>query len=98
MNSINIVDLLNLHNPIIVDIRNSYYYNMGHIKGSINIPYYNLLNNYSHYFSKYNTYYIYCDSGEQSMEIALRLNKFGYDIVSINGGYLEYQRFYGNME
>lgn len=92
MNSISIVDLYRLNNPIIVDIRNSYYYEMGHMKGAISIPYYNLLNNYSHYLDKYNTYYLYCDTGDQSMEIANRLNNFGYHVMSIIGGYLEYQR------
>ena len=41
---INIQNLLNINNPIIIDIRNNYYYNMGHIKNAISIPYYNLIN------------------------------------------------------
>lgn len=94
MDTISVVELYRLNNPIIVDIRNSYYYSMGHMKGAISIPYYNLLNNYNHYFNKYNTYYLYCDGGEQSREIANRLNKFGYHIISIEGGYLEYQRIF----
>ena len=57
MNSISVVDLYKLNNPIIVDIRNSYYFEMGHMKGAISIPYYNLLNNYSHYLNKYSVYY-----------------------------------------
>ena len=93
--SISIMDLFNLDNPIIIDIRNSYYYNMGHIKDAISIPYYNLLNNYSHYLSVDNTYYLYCDTGDQSYEIADRLNKIGYHVYSIDGGYLAYCREYG---
>lgn len=94
MNSISVVDLYKLNNPIIVDIRNSYYFEMGHMKGAISIPYYNLLNNYSHYLNKYSVYYLYCDTGEQSMEIANRLNNFGYHVISVAGGYLEYQRLF----
>lgn len=94
MNSISVVDLYKLNNPIIVDIRNSYYFEMGHMKGAISIPYYNLLNNYSHYLNKYSVYYLYCDTGEQSMEIANRLNNFGYHVMSVAGGYLEYQRIF----
>lgn len=94
MNSISVVDLYKLNNPIIVDIRNSYYFEMGHMKGAISIPYYNLLNNYSHYLNKYSVYYLYCDTGEQSMEIANRLNNFGYHVISVAGGYLEYQRIF----
>ena len=53
---------------------------------SINIPYYNLLNNYSHYLNKNNTYYLYCEEGKQSLEISKRLNEFGYNTKSIKGG------------
>lgn len=94
MDTITVVELYRLDNPVIVDIRNSYYYNMGHMKGAISIPYYNLLNNYSHYLNKYVVYYLYCDSGEQSSSISLRLNRFGYHTVSVIGGYLEYQRIF----
>ena len=76
---------------VIVDIRNRYYYNIDHVKGSINIPYYELLNNYSHYLNKYNRYYLYCDTGEQSFSIANRLREFGYFVYSIDGGFLEYK-------
>lgn len=93
MDRISIGELLRLDNPIIIDIRSIYSYNLGHIRGAISVPYYNLLNNYSHYLSKYNRYYLYCDMGDQSLEIVLRLNSFGYDTVSIIGGYLEYLRF-----
>lgn len=93
MFQINVIDLLRLNNPIVIDIRSNYSYNLGHISGAISVPYYNLLNNYSHYLSKYNKYYLYCDTGEQSLEIVLRLNKFGYDTISIIGGYQEYLKF-----
>ena len=76
LNSINIDYVLNMKNPTIIDIRDNYTYNLGHIKGAINIPYYNLLNNYSHYLNKNDKYYLYCDNGRQSMEISNRLNLF----------------------
>lgn len=95
MYSISVIDLYKLDNPIIIDIRNNYYFNLGHMKGSISIPYYNLLNNYSHYLDKFNTYYLYCDTGEQSMEIAIRLNRFGYHVFSIDGGYDNYLKLIG---
>lgn len=95
MDRISVLDLYKLNNPIIIDIRNAYYYDMGHMKGAISIPYYNLLNNYSHYLNKYSTYYLYCDMGEQSASIANRLNNFGYHVLSVDGGYLEYQRIFG---
>ncbi len=91
---ISVGELFSLSNPIIIDIRNKYYYNMGHIKGAINVPYYNLLNNYSHYLNRNDKYYLYCDTGEQSMEIVDRLNSFGYKTVNIIGGYQEYLRMF----
>lgn len=93
MDRISVGELLRLDNPIIIDIRSTYSYNLGHIRGAISVPYYNLLNNYSHYLSKYNRYYLYCDMGDQSLEIVLRLNSFGYDTISIIGGYMEYLRY-----
>jgi len=79
-----------MKNPIIVDIRDNYTYNQGHIKNAINIPYYNLLNNYSHYLNKIDRYYLYCGEGRQSEEISKRLNSFGYDTLNIIGGYIAY--------
>lgn len=93
MNSVSLDYILNMNNPIIIDIRDNYSYNLGHIKGAINIPYYNLLNNYSHYLNKKDKYYLYCSNGRQSLEISNRLNLFGYNTSNINGGYEEYQKF-----
>ena len=87
MNTISFSDLKNISNPIIIDIRDNYSYNISHINNSINIPYYNLLNNYSHYLNKNMTYYLYCDEGVQSNEISKRLNSFGYNTKSILGGF-----------
>lgn len=92
---IRVSELLQLNNPTIIDIRNYYYYSLGHIRGAISVPYYNLLNNYSHYLNKYSKYYLYCETGEQAIEIVERLNRFGYDTVNIIGGYQEYVRFIG---
>jgi rhodanese-related sulfurtransferase len=92
---INIVELMMINNPLIIDIRSVYSYGLGHINGAISVPYYNLLSNYSHYLNRYNKYYLYCDTGEQSLEIATRLQRFGYDTFSVIGGYQEYLRFIG---
>ncbi len=90
MNNISIRELIRLTNPNIIDIRNNYYYNIGHIPGAINIPYYNLLTNHKYYLNKHSVYYLYCDTGEQSLEIVNRLNSFGYNTINISGGYDEY--------
>ena len=62
MNTISIYELKKISSPIIIDIRDNYSYSISHVKNAINIPYYNLLNNYSHeevmYFVKEPDYLI----------------------------------------
>lgn len=91
MNEISIKDLIKLDNPNIIDIRDNYTYNLGHIKNAKNIPYYSLLSNYSIYLNKNDTYYLYCDYGKQSLEISNRLNLFGYHTFYIKEGYLDFK-------
>ena len=95
MNSIDITNLLSLPTKNIIDIRNKYYYDLGHIHGAIYIPYYNLLNNHNYYINKYSIYYLYCDKGDQSLEIVNRLNSFGYHTINIIGGYEAYLKVSG---
>lgn len=71
----------------IIDIRDNYSYNQGHLKNARNIPYYSLLSNYSIYLNKHEEYYLYCDSGIQSKEISDRLNSFGYKTFYIREKY-----------
>ena len=96
MGSISVEDLMLLNHPLVVDIREEYYYYLGHIPGARSIPYYHLYNNYSHYLKLGVVYYVYCENGEQSSSIVSRLNSFGYNMVNINGGYKEYLRIFGN--
>ncbi|MBR7042506.1 MAG: rhodanese-like domain-containing protein [Bacilli bacterium] len=91
MNGISIYELLKLPNPNIIDIRDNYSYNLGHINTAKNIPYYSLISNYSIYLNKHDTYFLYCDYGKQSMEISNRLNMFGYDTYYIKEGYLDFK-------
>ena len=93
MFQVKVSELMMVSNPIIIDIRSAYSYSLGHIRGAISVPYYNLLNNYSHYLNKYNKDYLYCETGDQSFEIAERLRSFGYDVFNIIGGYQSYLRF-----
>ena len=95
MKEISVTELLQLPNPSIIDVRNYYYYSLGHIDGAISVPYYNLLNNYKHYLTKYKRYYLYCDTGVQSREIVERLTRFGYDTMNITGGYQAYKKLFG---
>lgn len=87
MNEVSYYEIINKLNANIIDIRDNYSYNMGHIKNARNIPYYSLLSNYSMYLNKYDVYYLYCDSGMQSKEISDRLNSFGYKTFYIKEKY-----------
>lgn len=91
MNEISIKELMSLNNPNIIDVRDNYNYNLGHIKNAKNIPYYSLLSNYSMYLNKNDKYYLYCNYGKQSKEISDRLNLFGYDTYYVKEGYLYFQ-------
>lgn len=91
MNEISINELIKVTNSNIIDIRDNYTYNQGHIKNAKNIPYYNLLSNHSMYLNKKDKYYLYCDYGHQSMEISNRLNSFGYNTFFIKEGYLYFK-------
>lgn len=87
---VSLEEVLSLNNPIIVDVRDNYSFSLGHIPNAINIAYYNLLSNYSHFLNKEDVYYLYCDYGKQSEEISQRLNSFGYKTRNIIGGYEKY--------
>lgn len=87
MNNISIVNLLKIDNPIIIDIRNKVSYNNGHINNAINIPYEELLVNYSKYLSKDKVYYVYCSRGTKSVKLCQIMCMKGYNVVNILGGY-----------
>ena len=94
MNEISIYEVLKSNSPTIIDIRDNYSYNTGHIPHALNIPYYSLLSNYSLYLNKSDKYYLYCDYGKQSKEIINRLNLFGYDTYYIKEGYLYFKNHF----
>ena len=91
MNEISINDLMVLDNPKIIDIRDNFSYNEGHLKNAKNIPYYSLLANYNVYLNKNETYYLYCNYGHQSKNICDRLNSFGYTTYAVKEGYLYFK-------
>lgn len=85
------ISVNNLKNNIeIIDIRDKYLYNMGHIPYAKNIPKNLLLMNPDNYLDKYKTYYIYCSYGINSKKTCEILSNKGYDVINIIGGYNEY--------
>lgn len=91
MNEITISELLKINPNNIIDIRDNYSYNLGHLRNAINIPYYSLDVNYSIYLDKNKPYYFYCDFGKQSQKLSYKLNNLGYNTYYVKEGYLDFQ-------
>lgn len=64
----------------IIDVSDKYTYSQNHIKGSINIPYDVLINNYRQYLNKNENYYLYCKSGKLSKRATMVLSSLGYKV------------------
>jgi rhodanese-related sulfurtransferase len=92
MKDINIEEIINkLDDLNIIDIRDSYLYNIGKIPNSKNIPMNFLLMNPDNYLRKSEKYYIYCNYGMNSKKVCKELSNKGFDVTNINGGYNSYK-------
>lgn len=80
-------DIKYLDNPNIIDIRDHYLYERGHLKGSINIPLRVLRTTPEKYLSSDKTYYLICETGFTSKRLSTILNNKGYHTYSIKSGY-----------
>ena len=76
-----------LENPNIIDIREHYLYERGHLKGSINIPLRVLRTMPDKYLSFDKTYYLICETVFNSKRLSTILNNKGYHTYSIKSGY-----------
>ena len=74
----------------IIDIRDSYLYNLSSIPTAKNIPVNYLLMMSDRYLDKEKVYYIYCQHGVQSSKACSELTKRDYKVVNILGGYNDY--------
>ena len=74
----------------IIDIRASYFYNMGNIPTSKSIPSSYLLMDPERYLNKNEEYYIYCTQGVQSTKVCDQLSSLGYNVINVLGGYQDY--------
>ena len=82
MKSININYVSNRRGKII-DLQSPVDYKNYHLRGAVNIPYDELLNNYRKYLNKNETYYIYCKSGKLSKRMSTMLDYLGYNVIMI---------------
>lgn len=81
------INCLELINNNVIDIRENYEYNMGHIDGAKNITIDLLLLSPERYLSKNKIYYLYCGLGIKSLDLSKKLNSIGYKTYSLKGGY-----------
>lgn len=72
-----------IKNGTIIDLQDNYYYNIYHLRGAVNIPYEELMNNYRNYLRKGDKYYIYCKSGKLSKRVVAVLSYLGYNVTII---------------
>jgi rhodanese-related sulfurtransferase len=75
---------------LVFDVRTSEEFNLGHIKGSINIDYYDekLFVDFFEKINKTKPIYIYCRSGNRSKKSSEILKKIGFvKVYDLSGGY-----------
>lgn len=80
LSGINLTDAYKLNNKLLIDVRLSHEYKMGHIKDFINIPYPNILSNMMKY-PKDTNIVLYCKYGITSKRVAKLLTDLGYTNV-----------------
>ncbi|MFD1125212.1 rhodanese-like domain-containing protein [Lentilactobacillus raoultii] len=73
------------HHPTIVDVREKFEYQAGHIPAAINLPLSGLADEVQH-FSKDQPWYLICRSGARSKRAAMFLSKAGYKVINVRGG------------
>lgn len=89
--NITVEELLALNSTNIIDIRSSQQYNLGHLPNTKNIPSMYLLVSPEKYLKQGETYYIICQTGVTSNKICQILNKKGYNLINVIGGYQDWQ-------
>lgn len=91
IDSYDLIDVMKKTNINLIDIRDSYIYSSGTIKTAKNIPFNFLLTNPNDYLNKNETYYIFCNSGNNSSRLCRTLANQGYRVVNIVDGYQGYK-------
>ena len=78
---------------LVFDVRTTEEFNLGHIKGSINIDFYDekLFVDFFQKINKTKPIYIYCRSGNRSKKSADKLLEMGFSkVYDLKGGYIDW--------
>lgn len=87
VNSVNVDDLNELFGKInLIDIRETYEYENGHLPTAKNIPMNKILEDTDKFLNKDEEYYIICQSGGRSSKTCSKLKEKGFSIVNVLGG------------
>lgn len=80
-------------NVRIIDLRSRKAYRYSHIKGSENIPYFELEQGGT-FFNKNDLILFYCDRGNSSLMASRNFNQSGYETKAVVGIFLNYEGKY----
>ncbi|AGM99524.1 rhodanese-like domain-containing protein [Streptococcus iniae] len=69
----------------LIDVREDFEYQLGHVPGSQNIPLSRLGQDYNN-LDKDQTYHIICQSGGRSAQAVAFLEQEGYQAINVEGG------------
>ncbi|CDR66417.1 DsrE/DsrF/DrsH-like family protein [Staphylococcus schweitzeri] len=75
-------------NEQLIDVRHLEEYELGHINNAILHPVENITT-FNHQKNK--TYYVYCKSGNRSVQASEYLTQHGYEVVNLDGGYTSFR-------
>ena len=92
INAEGFLKIANDPNVLVIDARQKQDYDAGHMKGAINIPYGEPLENYKDVLeaNKDKTIVTHCYSGNRSAKLAKSLNERGYNVTNLLDGTKEY--------
>lgn len=95
-NKIDTVDVHDLDAKLgkinLIDIREGYEYNGGHVPTAKNIPMGEILDAPEKYLNKEDKYHIICQTGGRSLKTCKELSDKGYKVVNVSGGTGSYIR------
>lgn len=79
---------------VIIDVRRPEEFAAGHIEGAILLNFLDTVafNAGIEKLDKEKTYYVYCRSGRRSNNAAVVMQKYGFKVFDLGGGFLAWQR------